>query len=198
MSDARLTWTSDRDDRARAAAERTNVAISQLSQRYQELPQILQAVSRPDGARRPPGPRSPLRIDAQSLIIEITKTSITLVDQAAAALNVRRPHTSVRGRTDGARTLSRLLLLSSWSEHLHTTQPTTARDVSHRIWSLNVSAGRVLGLTTGAFRIDEPCPDCGLTSLWADPETLTVACGIPECAYRYSITGAITRHTTSA
>lgn len=36
------------------------------------------------------------------------------------------------------------------------------------------------------FRLSTPCPRCRLQSLWADPQSAQVACGMPECDARWT------------
>lgn len=42
-----------------------------------------------------------------------------------------------------------------------------------------------------AFRIAGECPICGMGSLWADPVSNLVACGVPECGSRWTAQGFV-------
>lgn len=194
MPDAQLAYSSAQAERRAAAAERTQIGIDQLTVRYGELPDLLTSVGRSDNGRLPPGPRSPLRTDVQSLIAEIEAAAKTCTADSAAALNVGSVPVQGTGRV--ARTVSRLKVLATWAHQLHGDHPAVASTVATTLWRLNNHAGVILGLASRAFRISERCPDCDQDSLWADPESMKVACGVPDCSYVQDIDAPLLVHAT--
>lgn len=195
MPDAQLAYSTAQSDRRMAAAERTQIGIDQLTVRYGELPDLLTSVGRSDNGRLPPGPRSPLRTDVQSLIAEIETAAKDSTASAAAELNVGT--VPVHGTTRPARTVSRLKVLATWAHQLHSGHPGVASEVATTLWRLNNRAGVILGLASRAFRISERCPDCDQDSLWADPESMKVACGVPDCSYAHDIDAPLLVHATA-
>lgn len=190
-----LAYSTARADHAIAKAERTRTTLEQLADRYAELPTMLASIDSAGdtGHRLPPGPRTPLRVDALSLIREIDTHARTWHDTASTALQVPG---RLAGRTTPERTRSRIATIARWIDTLFRTEHTIAHDIANQAWRLDTRAGVILNLRSRAFAIADPCPECHNTTLWVDPETAQVLCTIPACGYRHAINTALLVHTT--
>ncbi len=69
---------------------------------------------------------------------------------------------------------------------LHDTDPCLGDDLAEAMWGFHRRANAILNgvdRTLRPYRLDEPCPQCGLLSMWADPEEWRLGCGMPSCRY---------------
>lgn len=180
----RVAWSTGNRDALADWLDRTSDATRQLATRFVELSlAVRESTSRPGafGGSAPPGAfaRAPLRLDVLDVLGEIDRAA-TDIDRTA-----RRILSLAENRPAPARraTVERLAWLAGVIPSLWDSEPSTVHLAAQRVWALHARSGRMLGLVSSAFRIDDPCPSCHQSSLWVDPDSWSVACGLARCGH---------------
>lgn len=62
----------------------------------------------------------------------------------------------------------------------------TGRQITEDCWSVVRRLGPEAEVGGRPFRLDVACPACGLPSLWAEPSSARVACGMPDCGAEWT------------
>lgn len=118
------------------------------------------------------GPQIPIDQAAVMVMIDIEQTASAL--WRVCSVDARPPRA---GMSRAAVTLWRLVSLRDYIVEMH------APAVAAQLWRVY----RHTDLQPRAFPIDgEYCPQCQAQSLWADPASGAVACGMPGCGYQFT------------
>lgn len=178
----RVAWSTVDPDRLRERQSRTSDALLSLAGRAVELALLVGATrnaSDSNASHSSAESRPPLRLDAVAELAEIASLAVDLDVEARAVLGLPRNGTGAALRG----TVERLSWLAGVIASVWDADPSTGHTASRRILTRHARAGRVLGLVREAFRISDPCPGCGELSLWVDPDSWSVACGLARCGY---------------
>lgn len=136
-------------------------------------------------------PGLPINVGPIDLMAEIDATAKRYADLTRGTLRL--------GLSTGAREAgSDLRTISSNISDLWLSDPDLTREVVGVVWGLHRKASRLIDPPTGKrpFRIEEACPTCGLPSLWFDPETWRIACGMPACRSVYGVGEPVLKQPT--
>jgi len=189
----RLAFTTAKQDRVKEWLVRTANECVDLAVRYTELHGRIAGGS-PMGVASPsPFGRPPLRLDVVDTLRAVEAMTDHRVNLARGALRLGlRPP----GPTDHPRTVRALTWLSRAFPTVMEADPETARDAARDVFHWNARCGLSLGVIPRAFRIAEPCPECGGETLVADPMSWTVTCVRAGCPYRVPVQTAVTVWST--
>lgn len=184
-STVRVAWSTAQRDALAAYVDRTSDVTRQLAARYVELSLVVgDSLAAPldsfGGSSGSPAFASPpLRLGAldELCAIALVAERISTEFRRVLALPQNRP-AAARYATAERLTWVAGVIGSVWDS-----DPSTGRTAAQAIWTHHAKAGRLLGLVSTAFRIEDACPACGSRSLWVDPDSWSVACGLGDCAY---------------
>lgn len=87
----------------------------------------------------------------------------------------------VRALHSAPRTIARLRWLAGNLERVDRADTSIAGQIARNAWRTVRGLGPDAQQGGQAFPLDQACPECGYTALWADPASWRVACGMPEC-----------------
>jgi hypothetical protein len=138
----------------------------------------LEALGRPNVSRetmrhqRPTGPRLLIRAEVSDLVAEIHG----LVESTAPLAREYMPL-----QADLVPLRDRLRLIASVLPSLARMEPAVYERVARQIWDLALRVSAVVGEYDAPHQLDEPCPRCGMASLWISPVRNVVACIMPNC-----------------
>jgi hypothetical protein len=189
---ARLAYSSLRADEHARWVRATGDACLELAERHVELHGLIPGGSAQGedggGSRAPSASRPPLRLDVVDLVAAIDRVVLRRVAlcRGALRLGIGKQGPTTRG----------LWWLARAVGPVYDADPETARETARVVWRMHRAAGEILGINPRAFRIAEPCPDCGQMTLWADPGTWRVACGAVGCAFKVPVNSPILRWST--
>lgn len=181
----RLAWSTHRRDALSGYLDRTCAATGQLSVRFVELSLAVGQSQRGFDATSggisssPAFSSPPLRLDVVAEVAEIERLATDLDLTARRVLSLPG-----NARSLGlSATVKRLRWLAGVIPSVWNSEPSTGHTAAQRIWASHARAGRMLGLVSAAFQIENPCPACHQSSLWVDPDSWSVACGLARCGY---------------
>jgi hypothetical protein len=168
MSDSPATTS---EARRSAHSARTADACRSLAGRIEALGRP--NVSRETTARRQaPGPRLLIRAEVMDLVAEIHSFVEDTAPLAREYFPARPVLVPLRDR---------LRLIASVLPSLARMDPDAYAAVSRRVWDLGQRVSDAVGEFDAPDQLDEPCPRCGLPSLWISPVRNVVACIMPNC-----------------
>jgi hypothetical protein len=176
----RLAYTSAYTDRVRDYLDRSAEACLDLATRYTELHGRIAGGS-PLGTAAPQAfGRPPLRLDVVDTLQQVASMTDHHVSLARGALRlgIRQP-----GPTDRPRTVRGLTWLARAFGLIFDADPPTAREAARDVFHWSSVAGLQLGIIPRAFRIRDPCPECGGQTLVADPLRWLVSCVRGGCGF---------------
>jgi len=200
MTTDRLVYTTARADRHREWLNRTATACIELSERYVELHGRIISGQGETGVTFSTTSgygKTPVRIGVLDAIRDVEDVTGHHVSLAHGALKLGTTTTlngdAQHGAHDWRLTVKSLRWLSVALGPVFDADPDTARDAARAIWRQHHKTGSLLGIDPHPFRVSDDCPECGNGSLWADPQTWTVACGMPGCAFKVPVNAPILR-----
>ena len=170
-------------DAARAARAAVGVAEGYLE---------LQGMLAPEKRGHAPGapsvtPGLPIAVDVVDTIAEVESMVARHLPLVRGALRLG-PAAPVPGTTRVTATVSAILLIGQSLREVAADSPVYAGEVAADVWKLFGRVSRTLGRPrVRPHRVDDPCPACGLPSVWVDPAGLRIACGLPSCGYTRSL-----------
>jgi hypothetical protein len=138
--------------------------------------------------------RVPLNLDVVEVRDQVAALSARYVGLARGTLRdggTRLKDDSVHGR---------LRYLAGVLPRLYDTDPDLTAELVSDVWAGQRRVDQWLvgsdRRVTKPFRLSHACPECGFASLWFDPSTWRIGCGLPDCAHVWAVDQPVLKHTT--
>ncbi len=167
--------------------------VREVGERWIELHGLVPAGSggSADGPSGPAhaGPRVPVRVDVIDLMREVEAFVERFVPTVRGTL--RMGLGSTRSVPTGVAFLAESL------PGVYEQDPDLGDEVARDGFRLHHRTGVVLGIVSGAYRLEAECHECGMQSLWLEPESATVACGMPGCGGRWPLSASRLVHSSA-
>lgn len=91
-----------------------------------------------------------------------------------------------RAATSGQATIAKLRWTAEHLEAIDRASATACRQIADDCWQVVRRLGPEAEVGGRPFRLDVVCPHCQLPSLWAEPTSGRVACGMPDCGAEWT------------
>jgi hypothetical protein len=180
---------SDHEQHLDAWLKRTTETTIGLGRRYAELASFVPATPQPGegGGGKAVNPTIPIRPDVIDLMQSIREAARRYSDLVRGTLRTGPEWT---GPLAGPIVASRLRFVGLTLPRLVTVDPELSEELSIKMWDLARHANSIVVGAPSApkpFRLDEKCPNCGFASLWFDPRSWRIGCGMPPCGAVFPI-----------
>lgn len=136
------------------------------------------------------GPRVPVRVDVIDLMRDVETFVAGMVPPVRGTL---------RMGLGGTRAVpAGVAFLADSLTGVYAQDPDLGDDIARAGFRLHHRTGVVLGIVSSAYRLEAECHECGMQSLWLEPESATVACGMPGCGGRWPLAASRLVHSSAS